>query len=82
MNNKFDIGEAIGKTYNLEIAYSINDVNGMTMTPRSLWMTYRKRIQNAKLIDVNGYFLGQAYFTVDEKLLIVPWCYIISMIPC
>lgn len=82
MNNKFDIIEVIGKTYNLEIATSVDDAYYTSMTSRSLHTNARRRFKNAKLVCVNGHFIGQAYFEINGKLLIVPWCYIISMIPC
>ena len=42
----------------------------------------RTRIMRLKLVNVNGWGIGQAYF-IDEDgaYVLLPWCYIISMIP-
>ena len=33
-------------------------------------------------MNINGWGVGQAHFlTEDDEYLLLPWCYIISMIP-
>ena len=40
------------------------------------------RYFNVKLININGLGVGQVHFiTEDGHYLLLPWCYIVSMIP-
>lgn len=38
--------------------------------------------RHAKLVNVNGWGTGQVHFITDDgSYMVVPWCYIISMLP-
>ena len=40
------------------------------------------QIMHLKLVNVNGWGIGQAHFIDDDgAYVLLPWCYIISMLP-
>jgi hypothetical protein len=52
------------------------------MRYRDLKQSRLIKYKNAKLINVNGLATGQLHFiTEDGHYLLLPWCYVISMIP-
>lgn len=42
-----------------------------------------KMHKHVKLVNVNGMGTGQVHFITDDgSYLLLPWCYVISMVPC
>ena len=45
--------------------------------------TRYKKYHHVELVNVNGIGTGQIHFITDNgSYLMLPWCYIISMVPC
>ena len=52
------------------------------MTLYDLKQSTLKRYSHVKLININGLSTGQVHFVTDNRhYLLLPWCYIVSMIP-
>ena len=76
------IEKAIGQYYDLETIVGNTNLNYISMSPHDLKQSRLKKYKNVKLININGLGTGQAHFiTEDGHYLLLPWCYIISMIP-
>lgn len=72
----------IGKHYNLEVMKDKNCVCAIKMTPSDLQDAHLVKYNNVKLMNVNGLGIGYAHFlTENGEYLLLPWCYIVSMIP-
>lgn len=73
----------IGKHYNLEVMKNKNCVCAIKMTPNDLQEAHLVKYNNVKLMNVNGLGIGHAHFlTENGEYLLLPWCYIVSMVPC
>lgn len=76
------LDQIIGQYYDLEAIVGNNKLNYISMSPHVLKQAKLKKYQYAKLININGLGTGQVHFiTNDGHYLLLPWCYIISMIP-
>lgn len=76
------IDKAIDQYYDLETIIGNNNLNYISMSPYDLKRSKLKKYQHVKLVNVNGLGTGQVHFiTNDGHYLLLPWCYIISMIP-
>jgi hypothetical protein len=76
------IDNAIGQYYDLETIGTNSALEYVTMRYRDLKQSRLIKYKNAKLINVNGLATGQLHFiTEDGHYLLLPWCYVISMIP-
>lgn len=76
------IDKAINQYYDLETIVGNNNLNYISMSPCDLKQSKLKKYQHVKLVNVNGLGTGQVHFiTNDGHYLLLPWCYIISMIP-
>lgn len=74
--------EFIGKYYDLETILWNNNLEHLSMSPNKLKQCRLKKYKHVKLININGLVVGQVHFVTDDgKYLLLPWCYIISMIP-
>lgn len=52
------------------------------MSPKDIKQSCVRKHKNVTLMNINGWGVGQAHFlTADDEYLLLPWCYIISMIP-
>ena len=76
------IDKAIDQYYDLETIVGNNNLNYISMSPYDLKRNKLKKYQHVKLVNVNGLGTGQVHFiTNDGHYLLLPWCYIVSMIP-
>lgn len=76
------IDKVIGQYYNLETIVHSSDLYTLNMLPCTLKQIAIKRYEHVKLININGLATGQVHFITDDgHYLLLPWCYIISMIP-
>ncbi len=76
------LNTVIGKHYNLETVRNKNYMGVVKMTPNDLREAYLVKYNNAKLMNINGLGIGQAHFlTENGEYLLLPWCYIVSMVP-
>lgn len=72
----------VGKHYNLEIIGNNNYLSYVTMSHYDLKEVHLKKYNKAKLMNINGLGIGQVHFlTEDGEYLLIPWCYVVSMIP-
>lgn len=72
----------IGKYYDLETIGTNIALEYVSMNPKDLRQSKLKKYRHVKLVNINGLGIGQAYFVTDDGFyLLLPWCYIISMIP-
>ncbi len=77
MQNSF-----VGKYYDLEVMKSKSYLNFVTMSPHDLKDVHLVKYDNAQLININGLGTGQVHFvTKNGEYLLLPWCYVVSMIP-
>ena len=74
----------IYKHYNLEVIESNKYLDLVQKSsPYELQGITLKTYKNVELMNINGLGNGQVHFlTKDGEYLLLPWCYIISMIPC
>ncbi len=73
---------AIRKNYDLEIIVGNSSLNYITMSPHELKRSKLKKYKHVMLLNINGLGTGQVHFMTDDgHYLLIPWCYIISMIP-
>lgn len=76
------IDKAIGQYYDLETIVGNNNLNYISMNPHDLKQSKLKKYQHVKLVNVNGLGIGQVHFITDDgHYLLLPWCYVVSMIP-
>ena len=76
------IDKAVGQYYDLETIVGNNNLNYISFSPHDLKQCKLKKYQYAKLVNINGLGIGQVHFiTEDGHDLLLPWCYIVSMIP-
>lgn len=76
------LDEIIGKCYDLETIVGNNNLNYISMSPHDLKNCRLKKYCAVQLVNINGLGIGQAHFvTEDGHYLLLPWCYIVSMIP-
>lgn len=76
------IDKAIGQYYDLETIVWNNNLNYISMSPHDLKQSRLKKYQHVKLVNINGIGIGQVHFITDDNhYLLLPWCYIVSMIP-
>lgn len=74
------VNNAIDKYYDLEVV--VKSVDLYNLKPYDLKQNTLKRYSHVKLTNVNGLSTGQAHFVTDEgHYMLLPWCYIVSMIP-
>lgn len=74
--------KAIGQYYDLEVIVNSNDLYNLNMTPYALKQSALNRHRHVELININGLGNGQVHFITDDgHYLLLPWCYIVSMIP-
>ena len=75
------IDKAVGQYYDLETIVGNNNLNYISFSPHDLKQCKLKKYQYAKLVNINGLGIGQVHFiTEDGHYLMLPWCYIGSMI--
>ena len=73
----------INKFYNIECIVSAKNLKYVNMLPLYLHRRKFKKFYHVKLIQINGMYTGQLHFVNDTgKYLMLPWCYIVSMVPC
>ena len=76
------IDKAIGQYYDIEIISNVAELSYFSMSSRGLKLTYLKRYKHVKLIHTKYFGDTQVHFvTEDGHYLLLPWCYIVSMIP-
>lgn len=76
------LDEVIGQCYDLETIVGNNNLNYISMSSHDLKQCRLKKYQSVRLVNISGLGVGQAHFvTEDGHYLLLPWCYIISMIP-
>lgn len=76
------IDNAIGKYYDIETIINNIRLNDISMNIRDLKQIRLKKYKHIKLININGLGDGQVHFVTDDgHYLMLPWCYIISIIP-
>lgn len=67
------------KYYDLEVFDTYLDIS---MNPEKIKQAKIKKMKHLKLMNINGYGIGQATFIEDTgHMIILPWCYILSMLP-
>ena len=72
----------IGKTYDIEYIGNKIQLETLSMSPKDIKQSCVRKHKNVTLMNINGWGVGQAHFlTEDDEYLLLPWCYIISMIP-
>lgn len=72
----------IGKYYDLETIGTNTALEYISMNTKDLRQSKLKKYRHVKLVNINGLGIGQACFVTDDGFyLLLPWCYIISMIP-
>lgn len=70
------------KFYDLEVLKNKTYLNCIGMGKHDLKDASLHRYFHVKLVNVNGMGIGQVHFLTDNgEYLLLPWCYIISMIP-
>ena len=76
------IDNAIGKYYDIETIINNIRLNDISMNIRDLKQIRLKKYKHIKLININGLGDGQVHFITDDgHYLMLPWCYIVSIIP-
>lgn len=77
------ISNMIDKFYNIECTIVANNLSYIGMTKSKLENCKLRKFNHIKLIAVNGLYTGQLHFINDAgEYLMLPWCYIVSMVPC
>lgn len=77
-----EIEGTIGKYYDIETITGNQYLDYISMSQHDLKMVKLKKYKAVKLVNINGLGVGQVHFvTKDGHYLMIPWCYIISMIP-
>ena len=76
------IDNAIGQYYDLEVIKNKGHLSVVDMDKRNLSSANLDRYFNVKLININGLGVGLVHFIAEDgHYLLLPWCYIVSMIP-
>lgn len=76
------IDKAIGQHYDLETIVGNGNLNYLSMSKHDLQQSHLRKYKHVKLLNINGLGTGQVHFTTDNgEYLLLPWCYIVSMIP-
>lgn len=82
MQNKDIVDNCIDKYYDIETIVGNNGLNYISMNPNDLKIVKLQKYKHVKLVNINGLGIGQVHFTTDDgSYLLLPWCYIVSMIP-
>lgn len=84
-NNKkaYEIGSIKHKYYDLEAVTVNENLKYISYNKNNMERTRYKKYHHVELVNVNGIGTGQVHFITDEgSYLMLPWCYIISMVPC
>ncbi len=69
----------INKYYDVQITTRLED-NQFSI--HTLLYLPKKVYKHLKLVNINGMGAGQVHFIADDgSYVLVPWCYIISMLP-
>ncbi len=77
VNNDF-----LERYYDIETIIGNKNLNYLSMSQHCLKDVRLKKYQHVKCININGLGTGQVHFVTDDgSYLLLPWCYIISMIP-
>lgn len=72
----------VERFYDLEVLKNKSQLNYVGMGKHDLKEASLHWYCHVKLVNVNGMGTGQVHFITDEgEYLLLPWCYIISMIP-
>lgn len=73
----------ICKHYDLEVIESNRYLNIVQkVNPYELQGITLKTYKNVELMNINGLGTGQVHFLTEKgEYLLLPWCYIISMVP-
>lgn len=76
------IDNAIGQYYDLEVIKNRAFLSVIGVNKRDLSSAKLDRYFHVKLVNINGLGTGQVHFITDDgHYLLLPWCYIVSMIP-
>lgn len=76
------IDRAIGQYYDVEAISNVTELSYLSMSSYSLRQTCPRWYKHVKLIHTNYFGDTQVHFvTEDGHYLLLPWRYIISMIP-
>lgn len=78
---KEEVNVVIEKYYDIETIVAADCLKFMSVDYHTLKNVNLKKYKNVKLVNVNGWGVGQAHFLTNEGYLMLPWCYIVSMIP-
>ena len=83
LNNIINIVDnCVGKYYDIETILSNNVLSFISMSPHDLKKINILRYKHVQLLNINGLGIGQVHFMTDDgSYLLLPWCYIVSMIP-
>lgn len=84
-NNKkaYEIDSIKHKYYDLEVVTVNENLKYISYNKNNMERTRYKKYHHVELVNVNGVGTGQVHFITDEgSYLMLPWCYIISMVPC
>ena len=75
--------DMIGKYYDLEVVKNKTCLAYMNNFNRNSIVEVRARkYSHVQLVNINGMGIGQVHFITDDgSYLLLPWCYVISMIP-
>lgn len=77
------INNMVDKFYNIECIIDSINLQYVSMTKSKLENCRFKKFNHMKLVAVNGLYTGQLHFVNDVgEYLMLPWCYIVSMVPC
>ena len=76
------IDRAISQYYDVEAISNVAELSYLSMSSHNLRQTRLRRYKHVKLIHTNYFGDTQVHFvTEDGHYLLLPWCYIVSMIP-
>ena len=79
----YEIDSIKHKYYDLETVTVNENLKYISYNKNSMERTRYKKYHHVELVNVNGVGNGQIHFiTNNGSYLMLPWCYIISMVPC
>ncbi len=79
----YEIGSIKHKYYDLETVTVNENLKYISYNKNNMERTRYKKYHHVELVNVNGIGTGQIHFITDNgSYLMLPWCYIISMVPC
>lgn len=79
----YEIGSIKHKYYDLETVTVNENLKYISYNKNNMERTRYKKYHHVELVNVNGIGTGQIHFITDKgSYLMLPWCYIISMVPC